>query len=340
MIGSGYQHRTHFGPLHLLHERYNNYQNLHHLTMKSKSKNKRRKHKKHTTDTRNWLELPSDLMANILQRVGVVDILENAQKVCTSWRNICKDPSMWRVLHMEHCWDQCERFPILEMCKHAVDRSKGQLLDLSVYDICSFEFLMYVNERSTQLRRLEIKYCYGDLYNGWTEFTPNFVLLEELSLHTVDISEKDIEVIGRYFPLLKILKVNQQPNEFIDNDTALAIGKNLPKLRHLELLGDRMSNTGLRAILDGCRHLESLDLRQCFHIDLKGDLGKRCSKQIKYLKLPNDPLDTKSHERHRNEVDDDYCGYWDDDYYYFISKIDDDFMPKIPLDENDLSVLG
>lgn len=116
--------------------------------MKSKSKNRRRKAKKHKKpDTRNWLELPTDLMVNILQRVGVIDILENAQKVCTSWRNICNDPAMWRVIRMEHCWDPRERHQIREMCKQAVDRSKGQLVDLAVYDICSHEFLMYVNER-------------------------------------------------------------------------------------------------------------------------------------------------------------------------------------------------
>ncbi|MFS8012532.1 hypothetical protein Hanom_Chr14g01322001 [Helianthus anomalus] len=38
--------------------------------------------------------------------------------------------------------------------------------------------------------------------------------------------------------------------------------------------------------------LETFDLRECLYIDLEGDIGrKQCSKQIKYLKLPNDSLE-------------------------------------------------
>ncbi|MFS8012535.1 putative F-box domain-containing protein [Helianthus anomalus] len=47
-------------------------------------------------EKKNWLDLPSDVTFNILNRIGMVDILENAQKVCTAWRKICKDPTMWR----------------------------------------------------------------------------------------------------------------------------------------------------------------------------------------------------------------------------------------------------
>ncbi|XVF68327.1 hypothetical protein PTKIN_Ptkin10aG0196000 [Pterospermum kingtungense] len=61
-------------------------------------------------------------------------------------------------------------------------------------------------------------------------------------------------------------------------------------LRHLQLLGNELSNQGLQAILDGCPCLESLDLGQCFNVNLEGDLGKRCAEQIKNLKRPEDPI--------------------------------------------------
>ncbi|CAH1445289.1 unnamed protein product [Lactuca virosa] len=77
----------------------------------------------------------------------------------------------------------------------------------------------------------------------------------------------------------------------IRNKTAKAIGENLHELRHLELIGNTMTNIGLEAILDGCCYLESLDLRQCMYINLKGDMGKRCSENIKYLKLPEDSVE-------------------------------------------------
>ncbi|GJY85257.1 putative F-box/LRR-repeat protein 23 [Tanacetum coccineum] len=95
---------------------------------------------------RNCLELPSDIMANILYRVGVYDILENAQKVCTTWRKICKDPALWRVISMHNHGDPRTRPPLREMCKHAVNRSQGQLLDLTIIDFVDYELLEYVAE--------------------------------------------------------------------------------------------------------------------------------------------------------------------------------------------------
>ncbi|XP_076949267.1 F-box protein SKIP19-like [Bidens hawaiensis] len=240
--------------------------------------------------TRNWLELPSDLTRNILQRVGVVDRLENAQKVCTAWREICKDPAMWRVVYMDAYAGVCA-----DMFKHVVDRSQGQLLDLTIVGFCDdIDLLQYVVDRSSQLRRLEIIQYVYDFCEMWSDAFKNLPSLEELCLVNVKICKQDIEAAGRYCPLLKILKVNKKAARSCDADDddeiPLAIGKNLTELTHLELIGNNMINTGLQAILDGCCHLESLDLRRCLYIDL-GDLGRRCLQQIKCLKLPRDSIE-------------------------------------------------
>ncbi|KAJ0841944.1 putative F-box domain-containing protein [Helianthus annuus] len=65
-------------------------------------------------EERNWLDLPSDVTANILNRIGMVDILENAQKVCTAWRKICKDPPMWRVINMNDIPIFVQNFHVLK----------------------------------------------------------------------------------------------------------------------------------------------------------------------------------------------------------------------------------
>lgn len=82
----------------------------------------------------NWLHLPDDVTANILERVGVFDILDSAQKVCTAWRKICKDPAMWRVIDMENLDDfgMYAAAQIEKMCLHAIDRSQGQLVHLNI----------------------------------------------------------------------------------------------------------------------------------------------------------------------------------------------------------------
>ncbi|KAF5471844.1 hypothetical protein F2P56_008609 [Juglans regia] len=65
----------------------------------------------------------------------------------------------------------------------------------------------------------------------------------------------------------------------------------MSELRHLQLFGNKLTNDGFKAILDGCHHLESLDLRQCFNVNLTGNLGRRCAERIKDLRSPCDSID-------------------------------------------------
>ncbi|KAI3762680.1 hypothetical protein L1987_53120 [Smallanthus sonchifolius] len=273
-------------------------------------------------------------MVNILQRVGAIDRLQNAQKVCTAWREICKDPAMWRVVYMDRYSGGDGRLFCRDMCKHAVNRSQGQLVDLTIIGFCDNDLLQYVVDKSSQLRRLELVQYVHDFCEIWSEAFKKLPLLEELSLVETKIWKEDIEAAGRYCPLLKTLKLNQRSQFWADSDDsmtvsiqngiALAIGKNLHELTHLELIGNSMKNIGLQAVLDGCCRLELLDLRRCLYVDLKGDLGKRCSQQIKYLKLPHDSLEGfpyTCYVLYDSDSDDEYLDY--DDEYDGYSDYDD-----------------
>uniref|UniRef100_A0A251T9S2 Putative F-box domain, Leucine-rich repeat domain, L domain-like protein n=1 Tax=Helianthus annuus TaxID=4232 RepID=A0A251T9S2_HELAN len=266
---------------------------------------------------RNWLDLPSEITANILHIIGVFDIFQNAQKVCTTWREICKDPAiwrkvcttwreickdpaMWRVIYVDASFDTNANRAFEEMCKRAVDRSQGQLVDITIVQFRNEEILEYIANRSSQLKRLTIACCDDFSNRIWTKSLVKFPLLEELSLYATNISKEGIETAGRYCSKLKTLKVNQENYSFWDDCIATAIGENLHELRHLELIGSPMTNEGLKMILDGCRHLELLDLRRCLFIYLGGDLWKRCLQQVKWkrclqeikcVKLPNDFLE-------------------------------------------------
>lgn len=89
-----------------------------------------------------WIDLPGDVTANILQRLGSEEILRSAQKVCTTWEKVCRDPSMWRVVDLKNrCVDDLE-FDL--MCRCAVDRSQGQLTDLSITYFGDDDLLRYV----------------------------------------------------------------------------------------------------------------------------------------------------------------------------------------------------
>ena len=153
-------------------------------------------------------------------------------------------------------------------------------------------------------------------------------LLEDLELTLCPFSVEPLQAIGRSCPNLKSFSLNCQayrilhidPDEEVEyNREAIAIGKNMPGLRHLQVIGNTMTNMGLEAILAGCPHLESLDLRRCLNISLKGDLWKRCTEQIKRLRLPHDPSMEYEYINDASEL-----GSFDDYHHWFSGGDDDD----------------
>lgn len=93
-----------------------------------------------------WLELPREITAAILHKLGPLEILATAQNVCTTWRSMCQDPSMWRCIDMRaarNIWDEIDRDKV---CRQAVDLSQGQLIDIYLNHSTS-DLLLYVCER-------------------------------------------------------------------------------------------------------------------------------------------------------------------------------------------------
>ncbi|VFQ58892.1 unnamed protein product [Cuscuta campestris] len=245
-----------------------------------------------------FLELPEDVIANILHRLGAYEILENAQGVCSSWRNICKDPSMWRVIDMKHLSDEDEYLEA--MCREAVDRSQGQLTELHIDRFATDQLLLYISERSSKLRCLEIRDCYEVGDDGLIEAAKKFPLLEELHFVSILGVVDSIEPIGQSCPKLKSFTLSSseykhgamfENDDFCINFQAVAIARSMPGLRHLRVLGSAMTNKGLEAILDGCPNLKSLDIRRCFKVDLRGEIGDRIAQKIKDFKCLNDPME-------------------------------------------------
>ncbi|KAL8461037.1 hypothetical protein ACS0TY_032499 [Phlomoides rotata] len=234
---------------------------------------------------------------------------------------------MWRVIHILRKLNPCFQITCLrnrrDMCFRAVDRSQGQLLDLSIENFGDDELLNLIVDRSSDLKRLTLQVCSGLTGKGLVGAVKKLPLLEELHLTIrCSIEAADVEAIGISCPMLKSFTFNRngfsnpsviynldEPNR---NKYALAIAENMPNLCHLRFIGNSIDNEGLESILDGCPNLESLDLRQCFGLDLQQGLGKRCSKQIKHLKSPLDAV---------SEIE--YLGaMYELDYIYDIPYID------------------
>jgi hypothetical protein len=135
-------------------------------------------------------------------------------------------------------------------------------------------------------------HCRGISDEGLGQAAAKLPLLEELSISYYPLTKEALKAVGRCCPRLKTLKFNTQTQKRYEeyDEEALAIAENMSELRHLQLVGNRLTNDGLQAILDGCPHLESLDIRECFNLTLAGDLGRRCAQRIKHLRLPGDSI--------------------------------------------------
>ncbi|XP_047308431.1 putative F-box/LRR-repeat protein 23 isoform X3 [Impatiens glandulifera] len=279
---------------------------------------------KEVGESRNWVEgLPHDVTVAILQKVGVIDILENVQHVCPSWHEICQDPALWRSIDMSNINHSYTSYEMFEIIKQAIDRSCGQLIDINLKYYCNDNILKYItDDRKNQVRRLKLVSCRDITNYGLSEAAKMMPSMEELHLQWVNITEVGLENVGRSCPGLKSLTHNRFTaliNVDDPNSEALAISRTMPQLRHLSLVGNSMTNTGLQAILDACPHLELLDLRKCNNVDLSGELGKICS-SIKTFHHPNEFVGKNEGGRFFDDDDDNDRVYH---YYYYHSDDND-----------------
>ncbi|XP_060179348.1 F-box protein SKIP19-like [Lycium barbarum] len=105
-------------------------------------------------------------------------MLLNAQNVCTTWRRICKEPSMWRVINP---WKN-----LGDISDKNYDKNLGQVVDISLEILATDDLLSYVAQRSGKLKRLSIAFYVGKVCKGLDEVVRKLPLLEELSLtHTI-----------------------------------------------------------------------------------------------------------------------------------------------------------
>ncbi|XP_074359661.1 F-box protein SKIP19-like [Apium graveolens] len=180
----------------------------------------------------NWSELPPELLIPILQREGAFLML-SARKVCKAWHRICSDPDLWRVLDLR-CSGYGYGPPLETMARQAVDLSSGKLLDLTIAFWATDRLLLYISQRSSQLRRLHLISCVNFTYPGLIEVVKRLPLLEELHFHRIFISGQVVEAAGKCCPQLKSFKLHslRKGQRVQSNEEAEAVAKNMPGLRH------------------------------------------------------------------------------------------------------------
>jgi hypothetical protein len=93
----------------------------------------------------NWLELPKDVTSNIIQLLGVVEMVMNARQVCPMWRKICKDPLMWKSIEMINCFKSPHNLE--KICMYAIDQGGNHVEKINVEYFATDELLKLLAER-------------------------------------------------------------------------------------------------------------------------------------------------------------------------------------------------
>ncbi|KAJ9565949.1 hypothetical protein OSB04_001915 [Centaurea solstitialis] len=199
-------------------------------------------------------------------------------------RRICKDPRMWKMIRLDFPPSVSYTDNDFEnLTKQAVHRSCGGLIDITLKGFGTDHLLDFISRSSSKLNSLHLSYCYKITGCGLNTTLERLPHLETLKLSNISISAKDIEAIGRNCPHLKYFKL-WIPYLSCDGD-AHAITNSMPALRRLKLIGSRGDKDGVRAILNGCPHLESLHILNCSYTRLDTNLEKLCRERIKDFKF-------------------------------------------------------
>ncbi|XP_047073592.1 putative F-box/LRR-repeat protein 23 [Lolium rigidum] len=239
--------------------------------------------------------MPLDSILAVFQKLEHIDILMGADQVCRSWRRAARDePVLWRRIVMRGNAELAFRLNRQGMACAAVQRSQGQ---------CEAFCGEYAGDDGFPLlKSLRLISCAISL-DGLEEQLTRFHLLEELELSQCPelIRTTVHEILQRACPQLKHFRTNKhyfhERRWIIPKDLDAEGIATMHELRSLQLIANDLTNKGLAAILENCPHLESLDLRHCFNIDMdsvdddEGTLLREKCARIKTVRLPRDSMD-------------------------------------------------
>ncbi|XBI20936.1 hypothetical protein VPH35_062129 [Triticum aestivum] len=230
-------------------------------------------------ETRNWAELPLDVISSILHK------LDQLARSKPGPDHVHPEPELWRRINMLGHPDLSRKFNLHGMAHAAVRRSAGRCEAFWCEHAGGHDFLLRLADQAPSLKSLRLISCYKFSDEALTEAMVKFPLLEELELALCsNVGESGVlGVVGKACPQLKSFRLikdvlyDSEANDYDKDDEAMGIAT-MHGLRSLQLFGNSLTNKGLTAILDNCRHLESLDIRHCFNVYMDNTLRTKCAR--------------------------------------------------------------
>nr|CAN65996.1 hypothetical protein VITISV_007693 [Vitis vinifera] len=188
-------------------------------------------------EERKWEELNMDILVNVFGRVGMESLLLDVPFVCKPWYKASREPQCWghlifpEYIKPDDIWEEdspdrgfAERCPILKV------------LDVGLYNS-------------------SIKHIIPKFVSKWK------------SLERMRIGKFHVKSVLRLLPQIGLHCNNfiwlSAPYSYIRKDEALGIVASLPKLKYLDLHGADFEKEAVVMILQGCKQLVHLDIRDC-----------------------------------------------------------------------------
>ncbi|CAI9115923.1 OLC1v1016938C1 [Oldenlandia corymbosa var. corymbosa] len=250
-------------------------------------------------DDRNWKDLGLDCLAEVFKWVGLETLLLSVPFVCKSWHKATLDPKCWQILIFPEirCFEHflrpmtlelvhsyalsCHDFPSLSFARFVVSRSHRSATELVLPGTCSWQVLEYVSDECPDLKflglSLEFLYKNGqaieNLIGKWKSLQAlsigNCYMLNEIFAQIQLHCKKFIGLIFCY--------------SWIGSEEASAIAS-LPNIKYLSFRRAHIPQNNLHLILESCRSLELLELKQCSGFDCDNQMRRMTShiKTIKY----------------------------------------------------------
>ncbi|RCV29702.1 hypothetical protein SETIT_6G033400v2 [Setaria italica] len=250
-------------------------------------------------EERDWAALPGDILFAVFLMLGPREIMEGADRACSSWRRVAVgEPKLWRCVDMGKArqWSSTRK-PWRATARGAVDRAAGQCEAFS--GPCDDEFLTYLVERAPSLKILHLRHDDSFKVALDVKLLKKLPLLEDvdisLSYFSDGASQVLFEAICEASPQLQKLRMsfdvcsdsNYYDDDMDFSDKAYVIPV-MSELHSLELVGYNLTAAGLTAIIDNSPVLESLNVTGGYIIGtMDQELLAKCAR-VKNLVLPSD----------------------------------------------------
>ncbi|MCD7472036.1 hypothetical protein HAX54_012911 [Datura stramonium] len=241
-----------------------------------------------------WDELNPEILASIFVRIVPPEVMvRTVALVCRNWMETVSGPYCWVEIDLEGWCRKCcvaNRSHLIDpIVRKIVCRSRSTFRKLSTFRLGSVGFSFAANRgRCLKILQIPMSEVTDEVVEKHVGFLVNLTFLD--ISYCLKITEKGLKAFGKQCKSLTHLRRNMPLWELptnleasdVDNQEVLIIAETMRGLQRLEFAFNRLSDTGVDAILTHCKALTHLEIQGCWHVELKGDLEERCGKLVDF----------------------------------------------------------